>query len=147
MSAGSAVGGAPLVRGAGGVVFDERGRVLLLRTRGGAWLFPKGHIEPGESALEAAIREVQEESGVQANCPNPAVSYETEYLNPRGELRRITWFALESSGSEPHVTEELFAEAAFFPAREARTRLTYENDRELLRRVLAGAPRSARGSR
>ena len=37
------------VPGAGGVVFNDRGEVLLIRDRNGFWVFPKGHLEPGET--------------------------------------------------------------------------------------------------
>lgn len=55
---------------AGGVVFDDAGRVLLVEPKGHfdgyVWTFPKGRPEPGESAERAAVREVLEESGVEA---------------------------------------------------------------------------------
>jgi 8-oxo-dGTP pyrophosphatase MutT (NUDIX family) len=53
----------------GGVVFDDVGRVLLRRPReefdGYVWTFAKGRPEPGETPEAAALREVQEETGVQ----------------------------------------------------------------------------------
>jgi 8-oxo-dGTP pyrophosphatase MutT (NUDIX family) len=53
---------------AGGVVVKRKGgrvRVLVIRSNDGArWLFPKGHVEAGESAAQAATREVREEAGV-----------------------------------------------------------------------------------
>lgn len=54
------------VRCAGGIVLGERGTIAMIRNRGGsgAWLFPKGHIEPGESDEAAARREVEEETGL-----------------------------------------------------------------------------------
>ena len=52
------------VEGAGGVVFNGQGLVLLLGHRNGTWVFPKGHLDPGETELEAALREVEEEAGV-----------------------------------------------------------------------------------
>jgi 8-oxo-dGTP diphosphatase len=53
---------------AGAVVRDQEGRLLLVR-RGhepglGTWSLPGGRIEPGESAAEAAAREVREETGL-----------------------------------------------------------------------------------
>jgi 8-oxo-dGTP pyrophosphatase MutT (NUDIX family) len=59
---------AGIIRRAGGVVVRRDGRrvrVLLVRSSDGMhWLFPKGHIEAGESARQAAGREVREETGV-----------------------------------------------------------------------------------
>jgi 8-oxo-dGTP pyrophosphatase MutT (NUDIX family) len=58
---------ARVVRQAGGVVIRRDGRrtrVLVVRSSDGLnWLFPKGHIEAGETAKEAALREVREEAG------------------------------------------------------------------------------------
>ena len=49
---------------AGGVVVNKKGRVLVVNQRGTSWSLPKGHIDPGESKLQAAIREIEEESGI-----------------------------------------------------------------------------------
>ena len=51
------------VRAAGGIVTDEAGRMLLIR-RNGRWDLPKGKVEAGETLLQAALREVEEETGV-----------------------------------------------------------------------------------
>ena len=56
---------------AGAVVRDDAGRLLLVR-RGrepaaGSWSLPGGRIEPGETAAEAAAREVLEETGLQVS--------------------------------------------------------------------------------
>ena len=52
---------------AGGLVFDEDGRVLLIRARDlrnqPVWTLPKGALKPGETSVDAALREVQEETG------------------------------------------------------------------------------------
>lgn len=139
----AAPGGPPsgerVVAGAGGVVFDPGGRVLVIRHRNGSWVFPKGHIEQGETATDAAVREVEEEAGVDATCPDPARSWTTRYHNPRGELRRITWFALRTDATAPVLREALFPDGAFLAPDDALGRLTFEEDRSLLRSVLADA--------
>ena len=48
----------------GGVVLNSKGEVLIVNQNNDSWSLPKGHIDPGESALEAACREIHEESGV-----------------------------------------------------------------------------------
>lgn len=131
------------IGGAGGVVFDRAGNVLVLRHAAGTWVFPKGHLEPGEGPLAAALREVEEEAGVHARCPSPGLHWVTRYRNARGELREITWFRLETDAERPDLREELFPEGAFFPPAEAMRRLSHEADRTLLRSVAAANEEAA----
>lgn len=49
---------------AGGIIVNPEGNVLLVHQHNNSWSFPKGGIEEGESALEAARREIVEEAGV-----------------------------------------------------------------------------------
>ena len=49
---------------AGGVVLNARGEVLVVNQNGNSWSLPKGHLDPGETPLQAARREIDEESGV-----------------------------------------------------------------------------------
>ncbi len=49
---------------AGGVVISKKKKVLVVNQRGDSWSLPKGHIEPGEDAKTAAIREIEEETGI-----------------------------------------------------------------------------------
>ncbi len=49
---------------AGGIVLNKKGQVLVVSQHGTSWSLPKGHIDPGEEKIEAAIREIYEESGV-----------------------------------------------------------------------------------
>lgn len=125
----------PPVPGAGGVVLSLDGHVLLVRYRSGAWAFPKGHVEPGETLEQTAVREVQEETGVTATVWAPLP--ETHYTNDRGEARVIHWFAMRVAADAPTTLEDTFPEGGFYPPEEAARRLTYPEDRELLRAALA----------
>jgi diadenosine hexaphosphate hydrolase (ATP-forming) len=120
------------VEGAGGVVFNKAGQVLVLGHRNGTWVFPKGHIDPGETHVTAAIREVEEESGVVATCPDIGITYTTRYKNARKEERVITWFLLTSNAEEVILREPTFPKGGFYAPEKAFQKLTFAEDRDLL---------------
>ncbi len=117
-------------------MFNTAGKVLLIRHRNGTWVFPKGHIDEGEQPLEAAIREVEEEAGIEARASN-SESFETNYVNAMGVERNITWFMLETEAEEPVMREVLFPEGRFATPFEALGMLSFSEDRRLLRAALA----------
>lgn len=119
------------------MVFDPSGRVLLLKHVSGDWVFPKGHLEAGEDALQAALREVAEEAGVNASCEDPERSWVTRYRNSRGERREITWFRCHTPATEVHITEDLFSTGGFFAPKPALELLSHAEDRELLHKIAA----------
>jgi 8-oxo-dGTP diphosphatase len=49
---------------AAGIVEDGNGNVLLEKTHHGGWVFPGGQVEVGENIIDAVIREIKEESGI-----------------------------------------------------------------------------------
>ncbi|MFM8445457.1 MAG: NUDIX hydrolase [Methylococcus sp.] len=63
--------------GVGGVVFNDQGRILLVRLRSppqaGLWHIPGGRLEPGETLADCCRREVQEETGIQV-IPGPILA-------------------------------------------------------------------------
>ncbi len=121
------------VPGAGGLVFRPDGTVLLLQRTDGNWCFPKGHVDPGESALEAALREVSEEAGVTAQADTTSTPWTTRYVNDRGEPRTITWFRMHApADARFEASEALFPNGAFLAPEEARARLSFNEDRTLL---------------
>ncbi|WP_243028051.1 NUDIX hydrolase [Thermus albus] len=122
--------------GAGGVVFNPRGEVLLLRDRMGFWVFPKGHLEPGESLEEAAVREVWEETGVRAEALVPL--FPTRYVNPKGVEREIHWFLMRGEG-EPRL-EKGMSGLGWFTPEEARDLLSFPEDLRLLEVALERLP-------
>ncbi len=48
----------------GGIVENEQGEILLVKTFRGGWVFPGGQVEVGENLIDALIREIKEESGI-----------------------------------------------------------------------------------
>jgi 8-oxo-dGTP pyrophosphatase MutT (NUDIX family) len=123
---------------AGGVVYQE-GRILVLqRPSRNEVRLPKGHIDPGETAAEAAIREVIEESGccrdltILADLGEMVVHFE---YNGR-HYRRTEYYFLMTAGKTGPPSS---GEAEFIPTwltwAEAEASLSYEAEREWLRRA------------
>jgi len=132
-------------RAAGGVVIHE-GRALLLRRPrpgGDEMRLPKGHVEAGESAADCAVREVQEETGLDAPvivAPLGTVENRFAYRGRR-YLRYETWFLMAVDDPVPRTPEPQF-EPAWYPLADAEDALTYESERLALRwaRATAGVP-------
>lgn len=79
---------------AGGLVFCE-GKLLILKRFNGVWLFPKGHIDPGETAPMAAIREVKEESGLLARIINKLGQTSYSFTeNVTMHFKTVEWFLM-----------------------------------------------------
>ena len=135
--------GAGRVRAAGGVLTRGEGdglRVALVhRPRYDDWTLPKGHVDPGEHDLVAAVREVREETGWDAVPGRPLGA--TDYV-ARGEPKRVRWWALAARGDAP-VAEPAAGEVdevAWLPAADAARRATLASDRRLLRQLRDGSP-------
>ena len=124
---------------AAGSVVAHDGSVLVLRRPGqGEVRLPKGHIEPGENAQAAALRETREESGyiglaVQADLGTQVVEF--DYAG-RHIVRTERYFlmALADNPDSPSGGEEQF-EPAWLPWDEALAALTFEAEQEWVRRA------------
>ena len=79
---------------------ERSGRLLLVKVRNLSgeivWTFPKGHLEPGETAADAALREVEEETGwacrIKADLPTVRYSFRR---GGRLVSKRVFWFRME----------------------------------------------------
>lgn len=99
-----------VVEAAGGVVCNPKGEILFIR-RLGKWDLPKGKIEKGESEEQAAIREVQEETGLSELILEEFINNTFHiYTERNGEkiLKTTYWFKISFIGTEIPVpqTEE-----------------------------------------
>lgn len=92
-----------VVRAAGGVVTNERGEVLMIELRR-RWDLPKGHIDEGEDSLTAALREVEEETGIVASATDDyplATTWHAYNIYGPWELKSTDWWAMHYVGGEP----------------------------------------------
>jgi 8-oxo-dGTP pyrophosphatase MutT (NUDIX family) len=124
---------------AGGVVVRD-GDVLLIATAGGKrWQLPKGRIEAGESAAEAAVREVREETGVTGRVVAPLAG--VDYWFADGSARRIRkhvdFFLLSYVEGDPaNFDPREVSGAEWFEGVDAVARLTHESERRVAAEAL-----------
>lgn len=133
---------APVERAAGGVVLDgEDGEPRLLvvhRDRYDDWTLPKGHVERGESWLEAALREVREETGVVATAaprPRPVV-----YLLPDATPKVVVFFVMRVASIGALGTSDEVDAVQWWPLERAERDLSYDVERRLVAEVADTGP-------
>lgn len=126
---------------AGGVVVHD-GRVLLVRKKLVPEVrLPKGHIEPGESRAEAALREVAEETGyARLRIVAALGDLAHSFRHPDGVFvtRHESFFLMalqdHTQSNRPPADQDRF-EVIWVPLEEAEALLTFEPEREFLRRA------------
>jgi 8-oxo-dGTP pyrophosphatase MutT (NUDIX family) len=132
----------------GGVVVDggDPPRCIVIvptrRAAGGAKVLalPKGHPDPGEDAEAAALREVREETGVEADVVAPLGEVRYRYQRGGRRIAKVVSFFLlryRSGALEDHDHE--VEEARWMPLTEAAEALSYDGEREMVRRALSRA--------
>ena len=117
------------VDAAGGVV-ERDGRVLLVhRPRYDDWTFPKGKLDPGESFEDAALREVEEETGVRCTLGRelPPTSYE---VNGRPKL--VRYWLMSPDAELDFAPNDETDDIRWVTPDDARALLTYDRDRDVL---------------
>lgn len=122
------------VRAAGGLVRrrheDGTDEILIVhRPRYDDWSFPKGKLEPGESDEEAAVREVEEETGLHCRLDREVAT--TRYRDARGRQKTVRYWSMTPIGGRLEPANEV-DEVRFVTLAEARELLTYERDSGLL---------------
>jgi hypothetical protein len=77
-----------------------------------------------------------------ATIHDPRMTWQTDYVNPRREARRITWYLLVTDATETVQREALFPEGGFFAPGAAMRKLAFDEDRAVLRGALKAAARA-----
>jgi len=131
---------------AGCVVYapgDEGWRVLMIRDRFGRWTLPKGVVEEGETSEQAALREVEEETGVAARLEGPVGETAYTYRDGSGSAvrKRVLFFlarAAAAGGLRPRRGE--LDTAAWVAPAEVLELSGYDNLEHVLRAGLDRLP-------
>jgi len=122
------------VRAAGAVVTRKGGEVLLVhRPKYDDWSFPKGKLDRGEHVVNAAVREVAEETGLDVSL-GPALSRQ-RYRMSNGRWKAVDYWAARAVGSDDvsryRPNDEIDA-VEWVDWKDAERRLTYSYDRDTL---------------
>jgi 8-oxo-dGTP pyrophosphatase MutT (NUDIX family) len=125
------------VEAAGGVIVrDHAGEpriAVIHRPKHDDWSFPKGKLEPGEGWLDAALREVEEETGLRCRALRELST--ARYRDRHDRPKLVRYWLMEPLGGEFAPRDEV-DEIRWLGQAEAAELLSYENDRELLREAL-----------
>ncbi len=114
--------------------------VVLVRPTGkSTWVLPKGHVEQGETLLDAAVREAMEESGLKV-APGEQLG-QVSYLyswrdspadQPIRIFKRVHFYLMECVGGDPAHHDHEVDEVRWIPLEEAPSRASHKSERGLI---------------
>ena len=120
----------------GGVVFTRRDDEILyviIRHRGGHCGFPKGHMEPGETEQETALREIREEVGLRCSLLE-GFRAEDHYALPgkNSTMKQVVYFLAKFADQSPTPQPEEIARVYLLPLEDALRMLPFPEARRIL---------------
>ena len=134
---------APTEHSAGGVVVRGRDVVVIVPTRRAAngakvLALPKGHVDPGETPLQAAAREVREEAGVDTEPLGELGAVRYWYMrNGKRIAKQVDFFLFSYVAGDVEDHDHEVEQARWMPLSEATERLTYDGERAMAARALS----------
>src|SRR3990172_5050440 len=127
-------GGVVYRRGGGGIGGGPAGR--RARRGGVAWGLPKGEIEPDETAEQAAVREVREETGLEAEIEVSLGDIRYFYVWEGVRIRKaVRFFLMRAIGGDVSLHDHEMEDVRWFPLSGALRRAAYRGEREVLERA------------
>lgn len=122
-----------LEKSCGAIVLRKKGdrdEVLLIQQNAGHWGFPKGHVEPGESEIETACREVLEETGVKIKILDE-FRQTISYSPARGVMKDVVYFLGTAVAGEAKPQLSELRSLRWVPLEDVRDMITFPGDRAL----------------
>lgn len=131
---------------AGGLVFDDQGNVVVTARpsfKGETlWGFPKGIVESDETPEMAAVREVKEETGLDAEIKGPAEEIGYWYVQPGSPTQEparvrktVHFFPMRITGGDPALHDPETLEVRIIPVAEAMALISFDSEKDLLAKV------------
>ena len=139
---------------AGGLVVrgQEREREILLVGRDQSpriealWALPKGTPHPGETAQQTALREVQEETGLEVAITGYAGVITYSFMEHGTRYRkRVAYYTMVATGGDPSLHDHEYDFVGWFGIDEALRAMRYPNEADLVRRILRPEPAGGAG--
>lgn len=126
---------------AGGIVFNDEGKVLVVQNSSSLnWGFPKGRIEPGQTTKEAALREVKEEGGVEAEIIEKVGDTKYVFVDKWGDGQKafkiVTIYLMKYRSGDPEDHDYEISEAKWCGIDEALKTLSFSSDKTLLKKAV-----------
>lgn len=122
---------------AGGIVIGKDGKVVIVNQNNNSWSLPKGHIEPDETAREAAAREIKEEAGIsniEYICDLGAYKRHRIPLDKGredpNEIKEITMFLYKTDQEKLSPEDPHNPEARWVEINQVADILTHQKDKE-----------------
>ena len=124
-----------LIMAAGGIVQQDGEILLVQRPRYQDWSLPKGKLDRGETPLQAALREVREETGYRAKALSFAGAFGYEV---KGAPKVVLYWMMKPLKQGPILDPKEVCELRWVNLRTAMRIMSYELERELVKRVFGG---------
>lgn len=127
---------------AGGIVLNAKGQVAVVNQDHVSWSLPKGHIEEGEKPVEAAVREIEEETGItQLELIEEFQPYERFKIGQDGigedksDKKIIHMFLFTTNQTEFAPTDPRHSEVRWVEIDQVADLLTHERDKQFFQSV------------
>lgn len=126
-----------MIQIAGGIVCNPALGIVVVNQNNDSWSFPKGHLEIGETPLDAAIREIEEEASIpkeKLRLIRPLLTYERSQiklaLEQPTEMRHITLYLFQTDCIDLSPRDVENPEARWVHIDEVSSLLTHPKDKE-----------------
>lgn len=114
-----------------GCIIIDQNKILLVKHNAGHWDFPKGHVENNETEEQTALREVKEETNIDAKII-PGYRYTIEYSPKENVLKEVVFFIANKLSNEIKPQESEISEIEWFEIDKAIEQITYTESKNIL---------------